>query len=121
MTPRWQARLAWAAVTVAVLSSVVAVVVAPADLRVSAALDGSPLYGVLGALIVARRANAVGWLLVVTGVSIGLTEAASMYAHRGLVGEPGAVSGAIWAAWLTTWSWLPGFVAGVLLLPLLFP
>jgi hypothetical protein len=46
VTPRWQARLAWAAVTVAVLSSVVTVAVAPADLRVSAALDGSSLYGV---------------------------------------------------------------------------
>ncbi len=119
---RWQARTAWAMVAVVLILHVVAAALAPSwAARWRAVIDIAPVHAIVGALIVARRGNLVGWLLVVAGGSIGLSQAATMYAHRALVAQPGALPAGEWAAWISSWAWVPGFTAAVLLLPLWFP
>jgi MFS family permease len=86
----------------------------------------SGTFGVVGALIVTRRPdNAVGWILWVVGLVLGLYVSASGYATAGLgpdgtpVGD--ALPGAMWVGWFATWGFSVPFTIALLLLPLLFP
>ena len=93
---------------------------------------GSLASAVLGAVIVARvtRRNAgnappgaatVAWLMVASGVSGLVNDLTLTYAYRGLIESPGSLPGAHWAAWIDAWIWVPGYNAGLFVLPLLFP
>jgi hypothetical protein len=76
-------------------------------------------FAVVGALIVSRRAgNRIGWLFCAIGFSQSLTGVLDAYALYGSsVGLPGVTA----AAWVASWSWPPGFVLLLVLLPLLYP
>jgi signal transduction histidine kinase len=84
-----------------------------------AVVVGAGAFAPVGALIVARRGNAVGWTLLAIGTGFVLTMFASSYAVA-------AIAGAEWlpawryVAWVGMWSWIPT-VGTVLLLLLLFP
>ena len=103
---------------------VVGVALAPAPVRwgqATGALPGLAFAG-MGAVIVWRRhGNVVGWLLAIAGTSFAVADVANLYAYRGSVADSAGLPAARWAAWATTWTWAPGFAAGLLLLPLVFP
>jgi hypothetical protein len=79
-------------------------------------------YGLVGALIVARRpANRIGWLFLAVGPVSGLYALADQYGRYALVTEPGSLPGGAWAAWVANWSWLPSAFVISAVVPLLFP
>jgi signal transduction histidine kinase len=82
-------------------------------------LTGS-LYGIVGALILARRPdNRIGWLFCGVGLLFPLESFAEQYAHLGLLTAPGSLPGAAAMAWLQSWLlWLfwPGTIVYLLLL-----
>ena len=79
-------------------------------------------YGGVGALIVTRQSgNAVGWILWLTGILIGLDTASSGYAVWSSSAFGGALPGSVFAARLTQWGFSPPLVIALLFLPLLFP
>lgn len=74
-------------------------------------------------LVVARHQprNAIGWLLLVAGLSAGFSGFAQEYSTRAVLIAPGSLPGAIALAWLASWSF-SFFVAPLLtLIPQLFP
>jgi hypothetical protein len=79
-------------------------------------------FMVVGVLVVAHRpGNAVGWvfsaiaLLAITGA---LAEEWAAYAG---VTHPGALPGAVAAAWWAAWTWYPTLTLVLVFTPLLFP
>ena len=59
----------------------------------------SRLYATLGALIVHRAGNTIGWYLLIAGIADGLVALASAYAVLG-IRHPGALPGPrSWAFW----------------------
>jgi hypothetical protein len=63
--------------------------------------------GALGLAIVFRQPrNAVGWIFLVSGACAGSYELAQMYAAYAYLVHPG-LPGGEWAAWLSSWLWLP--------------
>jgi hypothetical protein len=79
-------------------------------------------YGSVGALVVTRRpGNRVGAILVAIGIAAGILCFLIEYANVGLIAAPGSLPGALWAAWLGSFIWVPIVIlAGPLLLSL-FP
>ena len=76
--------------------------------------------GVIGALVASRRPqNAVGWILCVIPVSLGLL-ILSAHAYWSLA-FAGNRDAADLTAWLATWIWIPALVSLLALFPLLFP
>ena len=63
----------------------------------------------VGALIVRRRGNPVGWLMLIDGLVVSLTAAGAEWA---MTGGPGAAIG----QWFAVWGWN----AGLAMIPLLF-
>jgi hypothetical protein len=82
----------------------------------------APFFATAG-LLVARRQprNALGWILLVAGLTAGFGGFAQEYAFRAVVVAPGSLPGAVAVAWLASWTWL--FSSGSLLtfVPQLFP
>ena len=76
-----------------------------------------PLVG--AAATRAQRRNPVGWLLLLTGVSIPLAVSAYLYAHAADTGAD--LPGASWAGWLDAWPWTPALTLVPVLGLLLFP
>jgi hypothetical protein len=77
-------------------------------------------FAIVGALIAARRRNAVGWLMCVVGVGLVLFPFGEHYALRGTVTAPGSLPAVAWMAWLRGLAiFLP--LGAVPLLLLLFP
>ncbi len=76
-----------------------------------------PLVGAAAAR--AQRRNAIGWLLLLTGVSIPLAVAAYLYAHAADMGAD--LPGVPWAGWLDAWPWTPALTLVPVLGLLLFP
>jgi len=82
----------------------------------------TPFVATPGLLVARRqRGNAIGWILLVAGVSAGFSGFVQEYATRAVVIAPGSLPGAIALAWVASWTW--GFFSGPLLtlLPQLFP
>jgi two-component system, NarL family, sensor kinase len=79
-------------------------------------------FMVVGALIVAHRpGNAIGWIFSAVAL-LAVTQAlAQEYAVYGYVTRPGALPGAIGAAWLASWMWYPAIVLATVFTLLLFP
>jgi len=67
-------------------------------------------FTTIGAIIVARRPNVVGWILVAVGALSGLQAFAEEYGIYGIIARPDGLPGAIWFAWLSSWIWV--FVVG---------
>lgn len=79
-------------------------------------------FAAVGLVITLRRpGNRVGRLVTLIGISDMLANFLTSYAFVGLVARPGSLPGAALASWVATWAWVPGFVALVIWLPLLFP
>ncbi|MEX2621430.1 MAG: GAF domain-containing sensor histidine kinase [Egibacteraceae bacterium] len=82
----------------------------------------SVVFAGVGALIIAHRpTNRVGWLLCAAAVGMAVPALTGQYARLALVTYPGAVPGGRIAAWLSLWTWVPGFTLVLVGLPLLFP
>jgi hypothetical protein len=75
-------------------------------------------FGSVGAFVVTRRpGNRVGAILVAIGVNSGVLGFLFEYANVGLFAAPGSLPGALWAAWLASWIYVPVVIlAGPLLL-----
>lgn len=75
-------------------------------------------FGSVGAFVVARRpGNLVGITLLAIGILAGVLAFLLEYANVGLIAAPGTLPGALWAAWIASWSWVPIVIlAGPILL-----
>jgi hypothetical protein len=76
----------------------------------------------VGALIASRKpANAVGWILLGSTISLALQEFAREYAAHGLLIDPGSLPLVQPMAWLLSWVYVPGLMLLLAFLPLYFP
>jgi hypothetical protein len=79
-------------------------------------------FTLVGALVASRRpTNPIGWVSLAAGLALALFSTAGEYAIYALVSQPGSLPGAMVAAWLREWIWVPfvGLVGTYLVL--LFP
>jgi hypothetical protein len=75
-----------------------------------------------GAVIGSRLpGNAVGWIFLAMGLLMGLLFAAGSYAELGLARPGGPSAGAVLAAWLGSWIFIPAAFGLPMFLLLLFP
>jgi hypothetical protein len=80
------------------------------------------ILSTMGALIVARRpANRIGWSFVAAGLGLALQGFATQYAIYALLTNPGALPGAAWLAWISTWLTIPAIYSAFAALLLVFP
>jgi hypothetical protein len=80
------------------------------------------ILSTIGALIVARRpANRIGWSFVAAGFGLALQGFAIQYAIYALLTDPGALPGAAWLAWISTWLTIPAIFSAFAALLLVFP
>lgn len=76
-------------------------------------------YGGLGGFLATRRPQlSVGWVMLLIGFSNAFSSAMGVLADRSLDGGT-AVTG--WAFWLSSWSWVPGYVLVPTVLLLILP
>ena len=76
---------------------------------------------VLGVLIAVKRPeNAIGWVFLVAGSTLGLASFGGAYAVHALVAHPGSLPGGLAAFWVSSTIW-PIPTAMLILLLLLFP
>jgi hypothetical protein len=75
-------------------------------------------FGSVGAFVVTRRpGNRVGAILTAIGINSGVVGFLYEYANVGVIAAPGSLPGALWAAWLASWIYVPLVIlAGPLLL-----
>jgi hypothetical protein len=79
------------------------------------------VFMAVGAVIVAHRpGNPIGWIFSAIGLLTATGTLALEYAEYAYVTRPGALPGAILAAWYQWW-WLPLFALILVFTPLLFP
>jgi signal transduction histidine kinase len=116
---------AWVLVTTVSLVGAVLTVLASGDLVTSdtisnfAAAPAAVLYATLGALVVRRAGNVIGWLLLGEGAGVAIMGSASAYAVLGIT-HPGTLPAPELVGLLAEWSVVPVFsVLGFMLL--LFP
>ncbi|HVE90746.1 MAG TPA: hypothetical protein VNE62_00380 [Actinomycetota bacterium] len=79
-------------------------------------------FPVVGLLVATRKpSNAIGWICLLIGLSIGVNLAATAWAVYGFDVKRGALPGAVTAAWLSNWLWAlwTGLIGSYLVL--LFP
>ena len=80
------------------------------------------LYGVLGALISSRqRRNAIGWIFCFVAVSLGVISFTSGYADYALYAREDPLPGAVLAAWVPSWLFIPAVYVSMCYLFFLFP
>jgi hypothetical protein len=80
------------------------------------------LYGVLGALIASRQGrNVIGWIFCFVAVSLGIISFTSGYADYALYARDEPLPGAVLAAWVTNWLFIPVVFVSVYYLFFLFP
>jgi signal transduction histidine kinase len=117
--------VAWSSVAVLSLAVAVLTVMAWSHLVTSDRINNltqapSPvLYATLGALIVRRAGNVIGWFLLVIGAGLAVNASASAYAVLGIT-HPGTLPAPELVGLLAEWSFVPLFSAIVLML-VLFP
>jgi len=117
--------IAWFAVAVLALAGAVLTVLASGPLLTSdtianfAAAPAAVLYATLGALVVRRAGNVIGWFVLGVGGGTAVMASASAYAVLGIT-HPGTLPGPELMALLAEWSFVPVFAAIVFML-LLFP
>jgi signal transduction histidine kinase len=119
------ATAAWTAAVVVAAAALVLIILAWDNLVTGdaiAAVCGVPsavLYASLGALIVRRAGNVIGWYLLLAGIADGFVGLASAYAVLG-IRHPGALPGPAIAGVLAEWSFVP-LICGIAFMFLLFP
>jgi signal transduction histidine kinase len=117
--------IAWCAVAVLALAGAVLTVLASGDLVTSdtisnfATAPAAVLYATLGALVVRREGNVIGWLVLGVGAGTAVMGSASAYAVLGIT-HPGTLPAPELMALLAEWSFVPVNAALVFML-LLFP
>ncbi len=80
------------------------------------------LYGVLGALIVSRHGrNLIGWIFCFVAVSLAILSFASGYADYTLYARDDSLPGAMLAAWIVSWLFIPAVYVSMCYLFFLFP
>ncbi len=116
---------AWALVTALALAGAVLTVMASGGLTTSDTISNfseapaAVLYATLGALVVRRAGNLIGWLLLGEGAALAIGASASAYAVLGIT-QPGTLPAPELMGLLAEWSVIPLFlVLGFMLL--LFP
>jgi signal transduction histidine kinase len=118
--------VAWALVLLSVSSAVLGWVLVTLNGRsvwanLTPALAALP-FPIVGALIARRHPdNPIGWILLVIGLSEGLSLAIAEYAWGALIVRPGSLPLGAEAAWAASWTWMPGAVLLFTFLLLLFP
>ena len=117
--------LAWLAVAVLALAAAVLTVLASGPLTTSdtisnfATAPAAILYATLGALVVRRAGNVIGWFVLGVGAGTAVMGSASAYAVLGIA-HPGTLPAPELMAVLAEWSFVPVFTAIIFML-LLFP
>jgi signal transduction histidine kinase len=117
---------AWALVLLSVSSALLGWVLVALNGRsiwanLTPALAALP-FPVVGALIARRHPdNPIGWILLVIGLSEGLSLAIAEYAWGALIVRPGSLPLGAELAWVASWTWMPGAVLLFTFLLLLFP
>ena len=130
-------RLAWAltAITVALAAATAALAIADDGTRLPAAEGGSVdalgelmfavmvvAFGGLGALLATRRPrNPIGWILVVSALSLGVSGIARGWCVRAFYADPGSQPPPDLLLWVGNWIWVFGFPPLITVLLLLFP
>ena len=115
----------WASVTALSVAAAVLTVLAWSDLMTQDAvsnLSGAPaavLYATLGALVVRRAGNVIGWLLLGEGAGLAIMSLASAYAVLGIT-HPGTLPAPELVGLLAEWSFIP-VLTGIGFMLLLFP
>ncbi len=80
------------------------------------------LYGVLGVLILSRHGrNVIGWIFCFVAVSLGILSFASGYADYALYARDDSLPGAVIAAWVTSWLFIPAVYVSLCYLFFFFP
>jgi signal transduction histidine kinase len=116
---------AWFAVAVLSLAGAVLTVLASGALATSdtisnfATAPAAILYATLGALVVRRAGNVIGWFVLSVGAATAVMGSASAYAVLGIT-HPGTLPAPELMAVLAEWSFVPVFTAIIFML-LLFP
>ena len=117
--------VAWLLITVLSLANLILTIMERNDLATTDAVGGliyapAPvLYATLGALIVRRAGNVIGWMLIGIGGAQAISWLASAYAVFG-VAHPGTLPAPELAGLLGEWSFIPVFT-GIGFMLLLFP
>src|SRR5690242_6524844 len=117
--------IAWCAVAVLALDGAVLTVLASGDMVTSDTISdfvtapAAVLYATLGALVVRRAGNVIGWLVLGVGAGTAIMGSASAYAVLGIT-HPGTLPAPPLMALLAESSFVPVFAAIVFML-LLFP
>src|SRR5919204_356636 len=108
-------------VTGAVLTAIAWSGLKPADAAPAAGLSVAAIvYATLGALIVRKVGNRIGWLLLGEGLGLSLLSLTSMYAVAGAVTHPGFLPAAKIVGTLSEWVFVP-IVIGLAYMLLVFP
>jgi signal transduction histidine kinase len=125
------ARLAWGLLAVVVLLTIADLVLMTVNgargwngsFGITGVSTAVPLtFAAMGALVASRQqGNAVGWIFLGAGLSWALGATAQQYAIRTVFVAPGSLPGAVVAAWLGSWAFLPVLSLLGIFLPLLFP
>jgi hypothetical protein len=80
------------------------------------------LYGVLGGLIASRHSrNLIGWIFCFVAFSLGILSFATGYADYALYARDDPLPGAVLAAWVTGWLFIPAVYVSLCYLFFLFP
>ena len=129
MSKRAQTRLAWAVWAFCALLALLMVGLAVADFAISkpAAAFGALsvaltmlAYPTMGALVVSRRHNRIGWVFCATGLALALTWSGDQYGTYTLLERPGALPGGIAFEWVSNVGQVPAIAllgVGLLLFP----
>jgi signal transduction histidine kinase len=117
---------AWAAAAVIAAAGIVLTIVSWGDWKANDAVSsvGSSVSGIfyatVGAVIVRRTRNRVGWMLMGAGISTGLLTLLSSYAVIGILTHPGALPAVHQVGAAAEWAFFPD-VALIVYAFLLFP
>jgi signal transduction histidine kinase len=117
--------VAWLSITAASLAGAVLTVMAWGDLVTKDAVSNlcatvaAVLYATLGALIVRRAGNLIGWMLICIGAGLAIMSLASAYAVLGII-HPGTLPAPELVGLLAEWSFVP-LLTGLGFMLLLFP
>jgi signal transduction histidine kinase len=128
VTGRRQSTIAtavWAVAVVIAASALVLIIRAWSEMVTGDAIStvcevpSAVLYATLGALIVRRAGNTIGWYLLIAGTADGLVSLASAYAVLG-IRHPGSLPGPAIMGVLAEWSFIP-LISSIGFMFLLFP
>jgi len=116
----------WAGVVLIAVAGAALTILAWGDFKANDAISnlGAAVsavgYATLGALIVRRVRNPIGWLLLIAGAGVGILSLFSSYAVAGILTHPGGLLAAKPVGAVAEWAFFP-VVASLAYVLLLFP